>query len=274
MDFDKQNYLCYIIKSTLSPRAYVGSTNDFPHRIRQHNGDLTGGAKRTHYGRPFTPICIITGFENQKEALKSEWRVAHPNCHRKKKYDINNNISGLNLIFGDGCRPKMTSTSERNISDMNLTVNINKDYAYLLKFNKPNITIVTHDTLDSFMIKPKKEPKAKSKKVQLEEPVEGLIEGLIDEPIKKPKRKPKKERLEEPKEGLIDEPIKKPNKEQLEEPKEGLIDEPIKKPKRKPNKEQLEEPKEGLVEGLINEPIKKPKRKPKKEIKEDSKVII
>ena len=38
-------YLVYILKS--DKYSYVGMTNDFLRRFRQHNGELKGGAKYT-----------------------------------------------------------------------------------------------------------------------------------------------------------------------------------------------------------------------------------
>ena len=49
-------YCCYLLASTV-PRykthAYVGSTPDPIKRLRQHNGDLTQGAKKTSKKRPW-----------------------------------------------------------------------------------------------------------------------------------------------------------------------------------------------------------------------------
>lgn len=49
-------YCCYLLASTV-PRykthAYVGSTPDPGKRLRQHNGDLTQGAKKTSKKRPW-----------------------------------------------------------------------------------------------------------------------------------------------------------------------------------------------------------------------------
>jgi predicted GIY-YIG superfamily endonuclease len=143
---ETKSYLCYILKSMTSNRTYIGSTNDFPHRIRQHNGQLVGGAKATHLDRPYKPICLVTGFSSQIEALQSEWRFKHPTGNpRKGASGIINKIKGLNIIFGDDCQDKMTSKTEKNITDMKLTINIDEDYRYLLKINKPNITIVGHN---------------------------------------------------------------------------------------------------------------------------------
>ena len=40
-------YLVYILKSKCCEKTYVGMTNDFFHRLRQHNGEIKGGAKYT-----------------------------------------------------------------------------------------------------------------------------------------------------------------------------------------------------------------------------------
>jgi predicted GIY-YIG superfamily endonuclease len=66
-------YLVYILKS--DNLSYVGMTNDFFRRFRQHNGDLKGGAKYTKKRDLWYPICIIDGFETMKEAMQCEWRL-------------------------------------------------------------------------------------------------------------------------------------------------------------------------------------------------------
>ena len=40
------DYLCYILKC--DNYTYNGCTNNFKRRIRQHNGEIKGGAKYTH----------------------------------------------------------------------------------------------------------------------------------------------------------------------------------------------------------------------------------
>ena len=66
-------YLVYILRS--DNLSYVGMTNDFTRRFRQHNGDLKGGAKYTKKRSFWYPICIIDGFETMKEAMQCEWRL-------------------------------------------------------------------------------------------------------------------------------------------------------------------------------------------------------
>ena len=68
-------YSVYIIKSASSNRTYVGMTNNFVRRIRQHNGEIKGGAKYTRKAGDWYPICIIDGFETMVEAMQSEWAV-------------------------------------------------------------------------------------------------------------------------------------------------------------------------------------------------------
>jgi putative endonuclease len=42
------NYFFYLLINTNNNRTYIGMTNNLIRRLRQHNGDLVGGAKYTH----------------------------------------------------------------------------------------------------------------------------------------------------------------------------------------------------------------------------------
>ena len=52
-------------------------TNDFTHRIRQHNQEIKGGAKYTKKKKNWYPICIIDGFPDMRSACQCEWRLKH-----------------------------------------------------------------------------------------------------------------------------------------------------------------------------------------------------
>lgn len=81
------DHLCYILKSAVSNRVYIGYTLDFPHRLRQHNGEIVGGAKKTHKWRPWYPICLIKGFYESSSALRFEYRLQHPGRRKKAGED-------------------------------------------------------------------------------------------------------------------------------------------------------------------------------------------
>lgn len=81
------DHLCYILRSTVSNRTYIGYTVDFSHRIRQHNGEIVGGAKKTQKWRPWQPVCLIRGFYDSSAALRFEYRLQHPGKKRKSGED-------------------------------------------------------------------------------------------------------------------------------------------------------------------------------------------
>jgi hypothetical protein len=61
-------------------RTYAGVTNGILKRIRQHNGEISGGASATKTTRPWELYAIIYGFENDKRrAMRCEWftKVKH-----------------------------------------------------------------------------------------------------------------------------------------------------------------------------------------------------
>ena len=67
------NYVVYILKS--DNLSYIGMTNNFERRWKQHMGILRGGAKYTGKSNNWTPLCIIDGFKTKQEAMQCEWRL-------------------------------------------------------------------------------------------------------------------------------------------------------------------------------------------------------
>jgi predicted GIY-YIG superfamily endonuclease len=76
-------YICYMIHHHFQ-NTYVGITNDFTHRLKQHNGIIKGGAKATKKFEDWTLGYYISGFESKNEVLSFEWHMHHPNGKRKK----------------------------------------------------------------------------------------------------------------------------------------------------------------------------------------------
>jgi predicted GIY-YIG superfamily endonuclease len=76
-------WYCYILRNR-QPRyahlTYNGSTNNLRRRLRQHNEEISGGARYTHgRGGGWEYYAIVTGFPDHKNALSCEWRIKHSN---------------------------------------------------------------------------------------------------------------------------------------------------------------------------------------------------
>lgn len=57
--------------------TYAGVSPDPTRRLRQHNGEIKGGAKyTTSKGKGWRHLCLIEGF-NKIQALQFEWAVKH-----------------------------------------------------------------------------------------------------------------------------------------------------------------------------------------------------
>lgn len=74
----------YIVYMLLTARGsfYVGTTTDIGRRLRQHNGELRGGAKCLRGQRPCTLVWYTTPM-TRSEALKYE-RQLKKNTHAQK----------------------------------------------------------------------------------------------------------------------------------------------------------------------------------------------
>ncbi|KAG7532955.1 GIY-YIG endonuclease [Arabidopsis thaliana x Arabidopsis arenosa] len=83
-----KSWSVYLILSTTEPiKTYVGITTDFARRLKQHNGEIRGGAKASSAGRPWLCACIITGFTclSQASSFESKWKIFSRKLPRRKK---------------------------------------------------------------------------------------------------------------------------------------------------------------------------------------------
>ena len=67
----------YLLQSLHDPRkTYIGVTNDITRRIRQHNGEIVGGARYTRRFRPWKFYALFR-LRSRTDALKLEYRAKH-----------------------------------------------------------------------------------------------------------------------------------------------------------------------------------------------------
>lgn len=95
-------WYCYLLVDNTLRYTYNGSTNDLTRRLRQHNGELVGGAKATQRHRPWTYTMLLTGFNSHQEALACEWRIRYPYKSKyKRPRGIVKRLQALNVILQD-----------------------------------------------------------------------------------------------------------------------------------------------------------------------------
>lgn len=97
-------WVCYLLRCLEKNHGnltYNGSTNNIIKRLRQHNGEIIGGARATK-GKKWEIYMILTGFQTKTEALCCEWRIKHPTGTRRrpsKFCGVLGRISSLNFIL-------------------------------------------------------------------------------------------------------------------------------------------------------------------------------
>jgi predicted GIY-YIG superfamily endonuclease len=98
-------WFCYLLVSK-SGQTYIGATVDPDRRLRQHNGGLAGGARRTSAaaaaGDTWERLCKVSGFPDKHAALQFEWRWKRLSC--KKVYaaltPVERRVAGLYELIG------------------------------------------------------------------------------------------------------------------------------------------------------------------------------
>ncbi len=89
---------CYLLKSSCI-HTYIGSTTNVFRRLRQHNGELSCGAKRTRSNRPWRLLAYINVGE-KIYALQLEWQLKKAKGLKKRleKFESLSQENNLELI--------------------------------------------------------------------------------------------------------------------------------------------------------------------------------
>lgn len=135
------NYYCYLLKNDTNNKTYNGFTINLEHRLRQHRGYLTGGAKATKGNTTWEIYAYVTGFTDKINALQCEWRIKYPkNKKRTKEFTgIEGRLNGLSHVLS---LDKWTSNSTINNSDQVLYVYVKEEYLHLIKVDKDKSNII------------------------------------------------------------------------------------------------------------------------------------
>ena len=85
------DYVVYILRS--GNYSYIGMTNNFLRRWKQHNKMLKGGAKYTSKRDNWSPICIVDGFKTMQEAMQCEWKLKRARGYRDRVESVHTHLT-------------------------------------------------------------------------------------------------------------------------------------------------------------------------------------
>lgn len=90
--------------------TYVGATVNLDRRLRQHNGELKGGARLTGRlvakGGKWERVCYASGFPTWKCALQFEWKWKNLTRQMPAGKSLQRRLEALNVLITS---PKSTS---------------------------------------------------------------------------------------------------------------------------------------------------------------------
>lgn len=100
-------WFCYLLECS-DKSTYIGATVDVNRRLRQHNSELVGGARRTTAKsaggvKRWARILYVSGFYSSIEALQFEWRWKFISKSSRKTSAIERRLDALpdTLCFKD-----------------------------------------------------------------------------------------------------------------------------------------------------------------------------
>jgi len=96
------DYVVYVLINTLHNRTYVGITNNPTRRLRQHNGELVGGAKYTTSNKGLGEWKFYGFIRNlgKIQSLSIEKRIKIKS-RKLKGSPIDKRLQAINLILSE-----------------------------------------------------------------------------------------------------------------------------------------------------------------------------
>ena len=83
-------------------RGYIGKSDDWYYRWRQHNGEVGGGAWKTVKMRPWRHVLRVRGFRDASDAFSFEWHAQQIRAGRRPKdWEQQLVAAGLSALLPD-----------------------------------------------------------------------------------------------------------------------------------------------------------------------------
>lgn len=95
-------FYVYLLVST-SGSTYIGATVNLTRRLRQHNKEISGGAKATGIkvakGETWIRACHVSGFPDWQSALQFEWRWKHLSRRENEIHPLKRRLIALQQLI-------------------------------------------------------------------------------------------------------------------------------------------------------------------------------
>jgi len=94
----KSKWYVYLLYSKRTRRTYVGATTNPERRLRQHNGEIVGGAKSTRKGAgSWSLVCYLGDFKDRSTCYRWEKLI------KSRAYGFKDRVLAMRLVSAGSC---------------------------------------------------------------------------------------------------------------------------------------------------------------------------